>query len=44
MMNTTRLSRDINNRSDRGDSDSDSDSNSVNNNDISVIIKTKIVK
>ena len=42
MINTTQLSRDVNNYSDKGDSNSDN--NSVNNNDISVIIKVKIAE
>ena len=40
----TRLSRDINNRNNRGDSNSNSNSDNVNNNDVSAIIKAKIVE
>ena len=40
----TRLSRDVNNRSGKGDSDSDSDGDSVNNSDVSAMIKAEIAE
>ena len=44
MMDVTRLSRDVNNRSNRDNSDSDSDGDNVNNSDVSAMIKAEIAE